>query len=696
MHHNHLHHNHNHNHHLRHTLRHDAGWIVAASHVLCALVGGGVLSLPHAVSWTGAVPGAVCLALFFGVGVCSALLLVAARTTPRDGVRHATYYGATNAALGRRAAAAVAVFQNANNVLSATGYTIAAGQSARMVAQALGGSPGPGFSAGLSALFGATQVAMSQLPSLEEAWWSSALGALMSLAYAGSAVALSLVTLGRKAGATATAAAAATATALADDNNDRARSLFLGRRAPSPALKAFGVFNALGALMFAFNFSSVQIEIHDTLHEPPDSDRAMRRATVTALASAFAIYSAVAFTGQAALGEKAPGDILTGFSSPRWLVAAANVFVLVHMFGAFQLFSQPVFQVAEAAVLARWPGLGGGNGGGGVSAAASAHHGRERRRGGRRGRGGEDGRDTASLIANGGARGGGGGNSSSAVPSPPRVLMPGGGIYRPGGGAGGNGFGGEIELGGAESWQAAYLPTVPPPSSSGAFRLHSDEEEEDNERRGGVGGSKPPGPPPPPQQQPSPAPPPPALNNTTNDDAASSCSSESSAPSLNTDRPPRAGRPLRLLLRTAYVVAVTAAAVTFEESFEGVVGLGGAVVYWPQAVYVPTSIYLATRNPSRGVRRALALLNVAVGCVAALATLGAVHNLVSGLMAKGSLSSKEVLEVAGAGAGIGAEGGWPADEVVYGPPEGAGVGGVGGGLGRRRALLSLFERARFG
>jgi amino acid permease len=673
---------------LRNNSSNDSGWIVAASHVLCALVGGGVLSLPHAVSWTGAIPGALCLAAFFGVGVCSALLLVAARTTPRDGVQHATYYGATRAALGPRAAAAVAVFQNANNVLSATGYTIAAGQSARMIAEAAGGAPRPGFSAALSGVFGLAQVAMSQLPSLEEAWWSSALGALMSMLYAGCAVALSALALGRGEGVAA-AAAAASSSAAAEANDDaRLRSLFLGRRAPTPALKAFGVFNALGALMFAFNFSSVQIEVHDTLHEPPDSDRAMRRATVWALSAALVVYAAVAFSGHAALGASAPGDVLTGFSSPRWLVAAANAFVLVHMFGAFQLFSQPVFQLAEAAVLARWPRLelrrAGGEGGGG-DGGEGARAGR-RRAGGRRRRGDDD-QGTSSLIANGNGGSSSGGRGGHG-PSPPRVLMPGGGIYRPGGGGGGGGnnnvgfAAGEIELGGAESWQATTSAYGRPPPSS-AFRLDDEEEEEEEgggngeERRrraGGVGGGssgKPPGLPLPP------APPPPPALNTNNQDAdddAASSGSASSGPSLNphphhpTDRPPRAGLPLRLALRTAYVVAVTAAAVAFEGSFEGIVGLGGAVVYWPQAVYVPTAIYLATRQPPRRVRRALAALNAAVGVLAALATFGAVHSLMSGLMAAGGHKGAGVGE--GAGAAAAADGQWPAaDEVVFGPPE---------------------------
>ena len=41
----------------------------------------------------------------------------------------------------------------------------------------------------------------------------------------------------------------------------------------------------------------------------------------------------------AAFGADAPGDLLAGFAlaQPQWLVAAGNIFVMVHLVGAYQV-----------------------------------------------------------------------------------------------------------------------------------------------------------------------------------------------------------------------------------------------------------------------------------------------------------------------------------------------------------------------
>lgn len=83
----------------------------------------------------------------------------------------------------------------------------------------------------------------------------------------------------------------------------------------------------------------------------------MRKAVTVSLLTTFAFYVSVGLTGYAALGDATPGNILTGFPSPLGLVTAANFAVLVHMIPAYQVFSQPVFHMVEAALERRFKGL---------------------------------------------------------------------------------------------------------------------------------------------------------------------------------------------------------------------------------------------------------------------------------------------------------------------------------------------------
>lgn len=50
-------------------------------------------------------------------------------------------------------------------------------------------------------------------------------------------------------------------------------------------------------------------------------------------------YMLCGVVGYAAFGNDAPGNFLTGFGfyEPYWLVALANVFIAVHLVGAYQV-----------------------------------------------------------------------------------------------------------------------------------------------------------------------------------------------------------------------------------------------------------------------------------------------------------------------------------------------------------------------
>lgn len=74
------------------------GWLLASAHIVTAIIGAGVLGLPHAMSWLGWVGGVIVLVLFFWITLWSSLLL--ADMYEVDGVKHPTYRSAVLHILG--------------------------------------------------------------------------------------------------------------------------------------------------------------------------------------------------------------------------------------------------------------------------------------------------------------------------------------------------------------------------------------------------------------------------------------------------------------------------------------------------------------------------------------------------------------------------------------------------------------------
>lgn len=77
----------------------------------------------------------------------------------------------------------------------------------------------------------------------------------------------------------------------------------------------------------------------DTLEAPPQENKTMKRAsTMSVLITTFFFLCCGCF-GYAAFGSKAPGNLLTGFGfyEPYWLVDIANVCIVLHLVGGYQV-----------------------------------------------------------------------------------------------------------------------------------------------------------------------------------------------------------------------------------------------------------------------------------------------------------------------------------------------------------------------
>lgn len=81
----------------------------------------------------------------------------------------------------------------------------------------------------------------------------------------------------------------------------------------------------------------------------------MKKATLLGIITTTFFYMSVAIAGYAAFGDAAPGNLLTGFSTPYWLVDFANTCIVIHLIGAYQVYTQPVYAFVERWCSLRWP-----------------------------------------------------------------------------------------------------------------------------------------------------------------------------------------------------------------------------------------------------------------------------------------------------------------------------------------------------
>ncbi|RYQ94243.1 hypothetical protein Ahy_B08g089120 [Arachis hypogaea] len=101
-----------------------------------------------------------------------------------------------------------------------------------------------------------------------------------------------------------------------------------GAEAETHAKKVWAIFQALGNIAFAYSFSDILIEIQDTIKSPLKV-RTMKRAINLSIATTTTFYVLCGCIGYGAFGNSAPGNLLTAFDKPFWLVDIANLTLLI-------------------------------------------------------------------------------------------------------------------------------------------------------------------------------------------------------------------------------------------------------------------------------------------------------------------------------------------------------------------------------
>ncbi|XP_004298301.1 PREDICTED: lysine histidine transporter-like 6-like [Fragaria vesca subsp. vesca] len=111
----------------------------------------------------------------------------------------------------------------------------------------------------------------------------------------------------------------------------------------------FRVFNSLGQISFAFAGHAVALEIQATMPSTPErpSRIPMWKGAVGAYIINAICYFPVALIGYWAFGQDVADNVLVDLKRPAWLIASANLMVVVHVIGSYQVFAMPVFDLLE-------------------------------------------------------------------------------------------------------------------------------------------------------------------------------------------------------------------------------------------------------------------------------------------------------------------------------------------------------------
>ncbi|KAL2905012.1 Lysine histidine transporter-like 6 [Bienertia sinuspersici] len=173
-------------------------------------------------------------------------------------------------------------------------------------------------------IFGSTHFFLSQLPNFNSVSGVSLAAAVMSLSYSAIAWVGCL-------------------------NKGQVENVNYGYKHTSSMDFIFRVFNALGQISFAYAGHAVALEIQATIPSTPEkpSKIAMWKGALCAYFVNAICYFPVAFIGYWAFGQDVDDNVLVGLQRPAWLIASANLMVVIHVIGSYQVYAMPIFDLLE-------------------------------------------------------------------------------------------------------------------------------------------------------------------------------------------------------------------------------------------------------------------------------------------------------------------------------------------------------------
>ncbi|XP_022775632.1 lysine histidine transporter-like 2 isoform X2 [Durio zibethinus] len=303
----------------------NAKWWYSAFHNVTAMVGAGVLSLPYAMAELGWGPGVTIMVLSWVITLYTLWQMVQMHEMI-PGKRFDRYHELGQYAFGEKLGLWLIVPQQLTvEVGTDIVYMVTGGQSLKKFHDMVCPNCKDIKLTYFIMIFASVHFVLSHLPNFNSISGVSLAAAVMSLCYSTIAWAASV------------------------KKGVQPKVDYSYKASTTPG-KVFDFLAGLGEVAFAYAGHNVVLEIQATIASTPEkpSKGPMWKGVVVAYLIVAICYLPVAFVGYWAFGNAIDDNILLSLEKPIWLIATANMFVIIHIIGSYQLYAMPVFDMMES------------------------------------------------------------------------------------------------------------------------------------------------------------------------------------------------------------------------------------------------------------------------------------------------------------------------------------------------------------
>ncbi|PHT34558.1 hypothetical protein CQW23_26358, partial [Capsicum baccatum] len=304
----------------------NAKWWFSTMHNVTAMIGAGVLSLPFAMSEMGWGPGVTAMLLSWIITFYTIWQMVEMHEMI-PGKRFDRYHELGQYAFGEKLGLWIVVPQQiVVEVSTCIIYIVTGGKSLKKFQDIVFPDTKPLKLTYFILIFSVFDFFLSLMPNFNSLSCVSFVAAILSITY-------SIV---------------AWSTSLKEHAIGKAVVSY-GPKSDKDSDNVFMFLSALGNVAFSYAGHNVVLEIQATIpstREKPSKEAMWKGVWIAYMIVAFC-YLPVAFIGYWVFGNGVDDNILLTLHRPTWLIAAANIFVVVHVIGSYQVYAMPVFDMIE-------------------------------------------------------------------------------------------------------------------------------------------------------------------------------------------------------------------------------------------------------------------------------------------------------------------------------------------------------------